>query len=218
MAIQFARIEIVSRSEGKNACLKAAYNARLIIKDERTNITYNFSKKGDNVYHAVLLPAHADKKFKDSRILMNEVERTEKRKNSQLLKDIVIALPDDKELDLQDRIAITHEIIKEMGWVKNGLGVVQVDIHKPHDGEKNWHAHVLVTTRRFTENGKALGAKAVDLNPKFAKLRAKHSLSLKIKIIHERAKEVINKYFCQVRFRNQSRPNKFYATAACRPY
>ncbi|MFP3034503.1 MAG: conjugal transfer protein TraA, partial [Candidatus Tisiphia sp.] len=49
MAIQFARIEIVGRSEGKNACLKAAYNARLIIKDERTNVTYNFSKKGDNV-------------------------------------------------------------------------------------------------------------------------------------------------------------------------
>ena len=45
MAIQFARIEIVGRSEGKNACLKSAYNARLIIKDERTNVTYNFSKK-----------------------------------------------------------------------------------------------------------------------------------------------------------------------------
>ncbi len=109
MAIQFARIEIVSRSSGGNACLKAAYNARLIIKDERTNITYNFSKKGDNVYHAVLLPSHVDQKFKNPSILMNEVERSEKRKNSQLLKDVVIALPDDKELDLDDRITITHK-------------------------------------------------------------------------------------------------------------
>ncbi|KJW03825.1 AAA domain protein [Rickettsia argasii T170-B] len=197
MAIQFARIEIVGRSEGKNACLKAAYNARLIIKDERTNITYNFSKKGDNVYHVVLLPTHVDQKFKDPRVLMNEVERLEKRKNSQLLKDVVIALPDDKELDLQDRIAITHEIIKEMGWVKNGLGV-QVDIHKPHDGEKNWHAHLLVTTRRFTENGKALGAKAVDLNPKFAKVKGKAFIIPEDQIIHERAKEVINKYFAKL--------------------
>ncbi|WP_371256048.1 MobA/MobL family protein [Rickettsia endosymbiont of Ixodes scapularis] len=169
MVIQFARIEIVSRSSGGNACLKDAYNARLIIKDERTNITYNFSKKGDNVYHAVLLPNYVDQKFKDPRILMNEVERLETRKNSQLLKDVVIALPDDKELDLQDRITITHKIIEEMGWVKNGLGV-QVDIHKPHDGEKNWHAHLLVTTRRFTEDGKALGAKAVDLKKYFAQL------------------------------------------------
>ncbi|WP_410526147.1 AAA family ATPase [Rickettsia endosymbiont of Orchestes rusci] len=128
---------------------------------------------------------------------MNEVERTEKRKNSQLLKDIVIALPDDKELDLDDRIAITHEIIEEMGWVKNGLGV-QVDIHQPHDGEKNWHAHLLVTTRRFTENGKALGAKAVDLNPKFAKVKGKAFIIPEDQIIHERAKEVINKYFAQL--------------------
>ncbi len=29
---------------------------------------------------------------------MNEVERCEKRKDSQLLKDIILALPDDKEL------------------------------------------------------------------------------------------------------------------------
>ncbi|XVN41400.1 MAG: AAA family ATPase [Rickettsia endosymbiont of Argas persicus] len=197
MAIQFARIEIVSRSEGKNACLKAAYNARMIIKDERTNVTYNFSKKGDNVYHAVLLPSHVDQKFKNPSILMNEVEKSEKRKNSQLLKDIVIALPDDKELDLEDRIAITHEIIEEMGWVRNGLGV-QVDIHQPHDGEKNWHAHLLVTTRRFTENGKELGAKAVDLNPKFAKVKGKAFIIPEDQIIHERAKEVINKYFAKL--------------------
>ncbi|WP_419234815.1 AAA family ATPase [Rickettsia endosymbiont of Nabis limbatus] len=197
MAIQFARIEIVGRSSGGNSCCKAAYNARLIIKDERTNITYNFSKKGDNVYHAVLLPSHVDQKFKNPSILMNEVERSEKRKNSQLLKDIVIALPDDKELDLDDRIAITHEIIEEMGWVRNGLGV-QVDIHKPQTYEKNWHAHVLVTTRRFTEDGKTLGAKAVDLNPKFAKVSGKAFIIPEDKIIHERAKEVINKYFAKL--------------------
>lgn len=128
MAIQFARIEIVSRSTGGNTCLKAAYNARIVIKDERSNSTYNFSKKGDNVYHTVLVPDYVDQEFKNSKVLMNEAERSENRKNSQLLKDVVIALPDDQELDLEDRIAITHEIIEEMVWVKNGLGV-QIDIH-----------------------------------------------------------------------------------------
>ncbi|WP_392506558.1 AAA family ATPase [Rickettsia sp. 2024-CO-Wats] len=208
MAIQFARIEIVSRSSGGNACLKAAYNARLIIKDERTNVTYNFSKKGDNVYHAVLLPNYVDKRFKDPRVLMNEVERLETRKNSQLLKDIVIALPDDKELDLNDRIAITHEIIEEMGWVKNGLGV-QIDIHQPHDGDKNWHAHLLVTTRRFTEDGKSLGAKAVDLNPKFAKVKGKAFIIPEEEIIHKRVKEVINKYFAKLGLEIQVDPISF---------
>ncbi|WP_037213756.1 AAA family ATPase [Rickettsia tamurae] len=195
MAIQFARIEIVSRSKGGNACCKAAYNARIKIKDELTNIKYDFTKRGDNVYHTVLLPNYVDQKFKDPKILMNEVEKSEKRKNSQLLKDVVIALPDDKELALEDRLAITHEIIDEMGWVKNGLGA-QVDIHKPHKGERNWHAHVLVTTRRFTKDGKNLGAKAVDLNPQFKKTAAGKAFIIpEEEIIHEKAKEVINRYF-----------------------
>jgi hypothetical protein len=131
-----------------------------------------------------------------------------KEKNSQLLKDVVIALPDDKELDLQDRIAITHAIIEEMGWVKNGLGL-QVDVHQPHDGEKNWHAHVLITTRRFTEDGKALGAKAVDLNPQFAKIKGKAFIIPESQMINERAKEVINKYFAKLGLENRVDPISF---------
>ena len=38
MAIQFARIEIVGRSSGGNACCRGAYNARAIVKDNKTNI------------------------------------------------------------------------------------------------------------------------------------------------------------------------------------
>ena len=64
MAIQFARIEIVSRSNSGNACCKGAYNARTTIKDERTNITYNFSNRGDHVYHEVLLPKSVDQRFR----------------------------------------------------------------------------------------------------------------------------------------------------------
>ena len=38
MAIQFARVQRVSRSTGGNACCKGAYNSRTKIKDEKTNI------------------------------------------------------------------------------------------------------------------------------------------------------------------------------------
>ena len=50
-----------------------------------------------------------------------------------------------------------------MQWVKEGLPV-QIDIHQPHDGEKNWHAHLLLPKRRFAECGEKLGAKARDLD------------------------------------------------------
>ena len=202
MAIQFARIEIVGRSNGGNACRKGAYNARTIIKDQKTNITYNFSNRGDNVYHDILLPEGVDQRFKNISELMNSVEHAERKGNSQLLKDVVIALPDDKELDLQDRINITHEIIKEMEWVKEGLAV-QVDIHEPHDGEKNWHAHLLVTTRRFTEDGKRLGAKARDLNPEFKTGKDGNFIIPEEDIIHERGKRVINEYFKKLGLENR---------------
>jgi Ti-type conjugative transfer relaxase TraA len=194
MAIQFARIEIVTRSSGGSACCKGAYNARTKVKDEKTNVTYNFSHKGDNVYHTVLLPQHVNKKFSSVSEFMNLVEAYEKRKDSQLLKDIVVALPDDKELSLQDRINITHLLIEKRGWVKEGLGV-QVDIHKPHDGEKNWHAHLLVTTRRFTEDGLAFRAKATDLNPEFKKAGNKAFVIPEPEQIHEDLRDIINDYF-----------------------
>jgi Ti-type conjugative transfer relaxase TraA len=194
MAIQFARIEIVTRSSGGSACCKGAYNARTKVKDEKTNVTYNFSHKGDNVYHTVLLPQHVNKKFSSVSEFMNLVEAFEKRKDSQLLKDIVLALPDDKELSLQDRINITHLLIEKRGWVKEGLGV-QVDIHKPHDREKNWHAHLLVTTRRFTEDGLAFGAKATDLNPEFKKAGNKAFVIPEAQQIHEDLRDIINDYF-----------------------
>lgn len=202
MAIQFGRVEIVKRSEGGNACCKSAYNARSKIKDDNTNVTYNFTKHGDNVYHDVLLPENADIKFKDIAVLMNAVEAIENRKDSQLLKDVVIALPDDKELNLKDRIEITKRIIDKQGWVKNGLAV-QVDIHKPHDGEKNWHAHLLVATRRFTEDGKSFGLKARDLNPEFKNSGKSSFIVPEDSQLQHDVRDVINDYFKELGLENR---------------
>ena len=50
MVIQHIRVEIVNRGDGGSACCKGALNARSKINDTRTNITYNFQNRGDNVY------------------------------------------------------------------------------------------------------------------------------------------------------------------------
>lgn len=202
MAIQFARIEIVGRSSGGNACCKGAYNARTIVKDANTNVIYNFQNKGDNVYHEIILPEGVDQKYKSVAVLMNEIERCEKRKDSQLVKDIVLALPDDKELTLQDRIEIVHRLVAKREWVKEGLGV-QFDIHQPHDGEKNWHAHLLVTTRRFTKDGLSLGEKATDLNPEFKKAGKRAYVVPELEQIHEELKNITNDYFKELGLENR---------------
>ncbi|WP_371254238.1 AAA family ATPase [Orientia tsutsugamushi] len=197
MAIQFARIEFLRRSEGGDSCRKAAYNARTIVKNKQTGIRYNFSRKKDNVYHTVLIPDYVNQDFKNIQTLMNEVERTETRENSKLLKDIVIALLDEKELNLEHRIELTHRIVDAMEWVQNGLGV-QIDIHKTQIGDKNWHVHILVTTRRFKENGEELGDKAVDLEAKFITVKGQLRIIKGPEMIHEIAKEETNAYFAEL--------------------
>lgn len=158
MAIQFARMEYVSRSNGGNACVKASYNKRDKVKDERTGITYSFAQRGGNTHHEIMLPHMVSEKFLDSSVLWNHVELFENRKNSQLAKEIVLALPDNKEITLEHRIELTRRFVKE-NFTDKGLGV-QIDIHAPHHVEdKNWHAHLLVTTRRFREDGQTFESK-----------------------------------------------------------
>ncbi|KJV75156.1 mobA/MobL family protein [Orientia tsutsugamushi str. UT76] len=113
------------------------------------------------------------------------------------MKDIVIALPDEKELNLEHRIELTHQIVDAMEWVQNGLGV-QIDIHKPQIGDKNWHVHILVTMRRFREDGTGLGDIAVDLNPKIITVNGKKVVIKDPEMIHERVKEIINAYFAKL--------------------
>ncbi|KJV73053.1 AAA domain protein [Orientia tsutsugamushi str. TA763] len=201
MVIQFSRIEFLRRSEGGDSCRKAAYNARTIVENEKTGIKYNFSRKKDNVYHTVLIPDYVNQDFKNIQTLMNEVERTAKDPNSQLLKDIVIALPDDKELNLEHRIELTHRIVDAMEWVQNGLGV-QIDIHKSQT-EENWHAHILLTMRRFREDGTGLGDRAVNLNQKCRTFNGKKFVIRDSEMIHEKVKEIINAFFSKLGLPNR---------------
>jgi len=168
MAIQFARIEYGSRSQGSNACRKAAYNAREAIKCERTGQLFYFKHKTDNVFHKILLPEGVDPKFKNSSTLWNAAEKAEKRKDSQVYKECVIALPDDKIVSDEDRMELS-ERFAEFVFVSKGLGC-QIDIHAPHEGEKNRHAHFTVTTRKFREDGLDLSDyKARDTDPEVRK-------------------------------------------------
>ena len=101
MAIGFAKSRYVSRSTGGNACNSSAYNARTKIVDERTGKLYNWTRKEDNVYHEILLPDYANKKFQNPSVLSNEVEAKEHQKNSQLYIEWVLALPKEDEITLE---------------------------------------------------------------------------------------------------------------------
>lgn len=181
MAIGFIRFNFVKRSAGKNACAKAAYIGRERIHFEGTRFAeakiYDWSHKEEVAYKAIFLPSHVNPKYLKAEILWNAAEAKENRHNSQTANEAVLALPDDLEVTLEDKIELVKGFIHEH-FVSHGLAV-QVAIHPPdakvtlntdtgeiEQLEHNWHAHLLVTTRRFKDNGEELAdVKARDLMP-----------------------------------------------------
>ncbi|TLU71168.1 AAA family ATPase [Lichenicoccus roseus] len=167
MAIQFARTRFISRATGGNAVRSAAYNQRTDIRDQRTGQNFYFRHREAPLHHEVLLPVGADAMFRDATTLWNAVEAAENRRNSQVALEMILALPANLEITEADRLELARTFVHEH-FVSKGLAA-QIDIHAPHEGDldsetANWHAHVLVTTRRI-EGDRLATHKARDLNP-----------------------------------------------------
>ena len=167
MAIQFARARYISRSTGGSAVRSAAYNERTSITAERTGELFSFRHRDAPEHHEVLLPEGADPRFAGSAVLWNAAEAAEKRKDAQVAREIVLALPANAELTDEDRIGLARSFAQQH-FVAKGLAV-QLDVHRPHEGEgeserANWHAHLLITTRRL-EGERFSAKKARDLDP-----------------------------------------------------
>jgi hypothetical protein len=152
MAIQFARARYISRSSGGNAVRSAAYNGRDAIAAERTGELFYFRHRDAPQHHEVLLPEGTAEHFRESAVLWNAAEAAEKRKDAQVAREIVVALPANAEISDEDRIELVRSFA-EQHFVAKGLAV-QLDVHAPHEGDAeseraNWHAHLLITTRRL---------------------------------------------------------------------
>lgn len=151
MAIYHFSAKLISRSRGRSATAAAAYRAGLDIADERTGEHHKYAKRTGVLDHAILTPARAPEWTQDSALLWNAVEQFEKRKDAQLCREIVVALP--HELSLEQNRELLHSYVQD-AYVKRGMAA-QIDIHAPdHGGDKrNLHAHILLTTRQVTRNG-----------------------------------------------------------------
>ena len=153
MAIYHLSIKIISRGKGKSAVAAASYRSGEKIKNEYDGIVHDFTRKGGIAHTEILLPQNAPQEFSDRGTLWNSVEKIEKSKNSQLAREIEIALP--KELNREKQIELVREYVKE-NFVKVGM-CADIAFHDKNDG--NPHAHILLTMRPLNED-KTWGAKS----------------------------------------------------------
>ena len=153
MAIYHLSIKIISRGKGKSAVAAASYRSGEKIKNEYDGIVHDFTRKGGIAHTEILLPQNAPQEFSDRGTLWNSVEKIEKSKNSQLAREIEIALP--KELNREKQIELVREYVKE-NFVKVGM-CADIALHDKNDGKP--HAHILLTMRPLNED-KTWGAKS----------------------------------------------------------
>lgn len=146
MAIYHLCIKIISRGKGKSAVAASAYRSGEKIKNEYDGIVHDFTRKGGIAHTEILLPQNAPQEFSDRGTLWNSVEKIVNSKNSQLAREIEIALP--KELDREKQIELVREYVKEY-FVKVGM-CADIALHDKGDG--NPHAHILLTMRPLNED------------------------------------------------------------------
>ena len=112
MAIYHLSIKIISRGKGKSAVAASAYRSDEKIKNEYDGVVHDFTRKGGIAHTEILLSENAPQEFANRSVLWNSVEKIEKSKNSQLAREIEIALP--QELDREKQIERSEEHTSEL--------------------------------------------------------------------------------------------------------
>jgi ATP-dependent exoDNAse (exonuclease V) alpha subunit len=161
VAVYFLNLKTFGRSSGSSAVSAAAYRAGERIRDERSGKTYDHSDRQDVMHKEIILPsqfASDDMSWAKERAnLWNMAESAETRANARVAREYLVALP--VELSPAQRIGLVKGFSQELA--DRYRFAVDCAIHAPRDfpgsDPRNFHAHLLATTREVTTEG--LGAK-----------------------------------------------------------
>ncbi|PZP44818.1 MAG: Ti-type conjugative transfer relaxase TraA [Azospirillum brasilense] len=169
MAIYHFSARVIGRGQGRSVVAAAAYRSGTRLRDERLGQGFDYSGKAGVVHSEILLPEGAPRHWsapsgEAQRVaraaLWNAVEAAERRKDSQLARDIELALP--RELSRAEAIRLARDFVAEQ-FVARGMAA-DLNLHwgRSRDGGEQPHAHVLLTMRRIA--GEGFGRKEVAWN------------------------------------------------------
>ena len=161
MASYHLAVKALSRSPaGRTAPAAAAYRSGTLIVNERDNRINDYRRRANGVEAAFIIAPDGTDWAQDRALVWNRAEAAEKRKDAKVAREVEIAIA--WEVRPEDRETLVREFASEI--VRRHGVIADVAIHKPHwhGDPRNWHAHVLLTTRRATVDG--LGEKTRELD------------------------------------------------------
>lgn len=154
MTIYHLSVKPVQRSKGRSSVAAAAYRAGCEIYDERTGLTHNYTKKMGVEYTEIIVPFGVNAPSRSE--LWNMAEKAENRKDGCTAREYEINLP--YQLSDQQRIELAQDFSNKLAEI-HGIAV-DLCLHKPTAKEiengsdpRNYHAHILTTTRKITNDG-----------------------------------------------------------------
>ena len=147
MAIYHFSASIISRSSGRSAPAAAAYRAGEKILDERTGLLHDYTHKKGVDETFILAPNSAPDWVFEREKLWNEVEKVERRKDSQVAREINVALP--TELTTPQQLKLVRKFVTDQ-FVNQGM-IADVAFHDL--SSQNPHAHIMLTMRNIDEHG-----------------------------------------------------------------
>jgi len=162
MAIFVLKMKSFSRSagsRGSRATSAAAYRAGERIRDLRTGAIYDHRRRQDVLHREIVLPRALERGGGELRwareraSLWNAAEHAEPRRNSRVAREFMVALP--HELQHGERLRLARGFARAL--VERYNNAVDLVIHAPRGDQRNFHAHLLATTREVT--GEGLGRK-----------------------------------------------------------
>lgn len=175
MAIGYMNVQPISRAEGYSAVASAAYRTRSRMIDERLGQTFDWSRRRDELEHTGLVVPRAARGWLDARRgqspaalrsqLWNAVEREEKRKDSKVARDCIVAMP--WELSPAQRRTLNYWIARFLAErhgfaVEYSAHMPQLNAGEQHADQRNYHTHFMIPTRQLTAQG--LGEKTRELD------------------------------------------------------
>jgi len=163
VAIFYCQTSLISRAKGRSATAAAAYRAAEKIVDERTGITNDYERK-----KGVLDKLMFNNQGLSRSDLWNLAELAEKRSDSRVAREWILALPHELMRDSHQRIIERFS----QSLINRYQVAIDVCVHAPSRGgdHRNLHAHLLMTTRSISPDG-TLGEQKTFLEWSDAKLR-----------------------------------------------
>jgi hypothetical protein len=160
VAIYHLSVKTVSRSSGRSAVAAAAYRSGTCLTNARDGLVHDYRRRG-GVEAAFIVAPEGAGWAQDREALWNAAEAAEGRKDAKVAREYELALP--HELGPGERRELVEGFARA---VAERFGVAaDAAIHAPgQEGDRrNWHAHVLTTTRAATAEGLGSKTRALDV-------------------------------------------------------